>query len=762
MKTEEIIALLKKMTLEEKAAQLTGGNFKDILDLKTQQIKTDSGKQMFPNGIGFFTRIAGSTDFTPAQTAKATNALQKYIMENTRLKIPVLFVTEATSGSLSRNHTLFPGNLNAGAMFDESLTERMGEAVGRELRATGENWALAPVVDTIREFRYGRYEESYGEDIYLTGRNGTAYVNGLQRQGKGVAATLKHFAAQGISDGGRNTAPVHIGERELMNEYIRPFAACIKEAAPAAVMAAYHEIDGIPVHASSHILTEILRDKLHFNGAVVSDGNGIQLVQHYQEYCKNLEEAASVCMNAGVDIELDDVYQRFLVEEVRKGNVSEERLNEAVLRVLNIKNQLGLFENPYIEEEKAKETVMCQKHLELSYQMACESAIMLKNEKVLPIKRSKKIGLVGPLSNRKDFAYGDYSYPTHVKEVYFSCQGMSEEEILARSAFSAVRIEDFDELYHDTATVYEELSKRYQVVQRDLLPDTYNYDQAEDFENYQFDPELLECDVFIAVLGETSGMGYRNDTGESTDRTSITLSKEQQNLLVRLKSLHKPVILVLANGKPVELSLETAICDGILEVFKTGYYGARAICDIIEGNAEPGGRLPVSIPKDIGQCPVYYSQRITGKKQFWRNSYLEMDLAPLYEFGFGLSYTSFQIEAETFVCKKEGVYGRVKIKNTGEQKGSEVLQLYVKKRYGTVAQPERELKWYQKVRLLSGEEQEVSLFLPFEKLAYYNKENRYGVENMELTVMLGTSSQRILYEQVFSLKFEGGWMEAEE
>lgn len=757
MKTQELENLVSKMTLEEKITQLTGGNFKEVLDLKTLTLNQEKAMELFPNSIGYFTRVAGSTDLTPGQVAKATNKLQKFFVEHTRLKIPVLFVTEATSGALARNATLFPGNLSIGSMFDEGLTYEMGEAIGKELRATGENWALAPVVDTIREHRYGRYEESFGEDIHLVARNGVAYVKGLQQDlATGVAATLKHYAAQGISDGGRNTAPIHLNERELLNEYIKPFAACIEEANPATIMAAYHEMDGIPTHASKHLLRDILRDTLKFDGVVVSDGNGVQLIQHYQEYCKTLSEAAAICMNAGVDMELDDVYKRFLAEEVTKGNVTNARIDAAVLRVLTLKNKLGLFENPYIDEAKAAEIVMCAKHLELSYKMACESIILLKNDSVLPINKDKKIGLVGPLSDRKEFAYGDYSYPTHIKEVYYSCAGLSEEEILARSAFSATQINDFEELYHDTTTIYDELKKNYNIVQRDLLPDTYNYDNNNAFESYELDEELRSCDVFVAVLGETSGMGYHNDTGESTDRTSITLSQEQRNLLLCLKELHKPIILVLANGKPVELSLETELCAGIIEAFKTGYYGAKAICGVLDGSVNPGGKLPVTIPKNIGQCPIYYSQRITGKKQFWRNTYLEMDLEPLYEFGFGLSYTQFSIKAEDFCCKKDGIYGKANIKNIGTTSGSEVLQLYVQKRYGSIAQPERELKWYQKIHLQPQEEKAVKIYLPFTELAYYNIDSVYGLENMEVTAMLGTSSKKILKKNTFSLTFEKG------
>ncbi|MFP4697328.1 MAG: glycoside hydrolase family 3 N-terminal domain-containing protein [Eubacteriales bacterium] len=753
----DIVGLLKQMTLEEKVNQLTDGSFKKILDLKTLKIK-ENALDIFPNGIGMFSRVAGSTDLTPREVAIATNNIQKHLIENTRLKIPALFTTEGTSGALARSFTLFPSNLNIGSVFDESKTYLMGDAIGKELRSVGENWALAPVVDIIREYRYGRYEESYGEDTYLVTQNGIAYVKGLQGDMKtGVAATLKHYVAQGISDGGRNAGPVHLAQRELLNEYIVPFEACIKEANPATIMAAYHEIDGVPTHVSKYLLQDILREKLGFEGIIVSDGNGVQLVNHYQEYCKTLEEATTLCMNAGIDIELDNVFQRFLVKEVEKGNVSIERINNAVLRVLNLKEKLGLFENPYVDVNKVEKIVMCRKHIDISYDIAVDSIIMLENKNnILPINKDKKVGLVGPLSNSKKFAYGDYSYPTHVNESYNLCQDLSEEEIMARSLFTMTRSKDFNELFHDTTTIYEELSKRYSVVQRDLLKDTYNYDNDKNFESYSFDKEIRSCDLFVIVLGETSGMGYKNDTGESTDRTSITLSKEQRNLLIRLKELNKPLILVLSNAKPVELTLEKEVCDGILETFKTGYKGAKAICDILDGTVSPSGKLPVTIPKDIGQCPIYYSQRITGKKQFWKNRYLEMDLEPLYEFGYGLSYTKFDVNVVNVEFHNNIIKSDVKVKNIGNVFGKEVIQLYVRKRFTSVAQPDRELKNYKKVSLNPGEEVLMNIDLNIDSLGYYNIDYDFCVENMDLTVMVGTSSKNIIYERTFELIFKGG------
>jgi beta-glucosidase len=751
----DIKRLLSKMTLEEKVAQLSSAPFKKAFDFKGFKTR-ENAKALLPHSVGQVGRIAGSTDLLPREVAKMTNEIQRYFVEETRLNIPVLFATEATGGYLGRNVTLFPSNLNVGACFNENYAFLMGEAISKEMRSMGENWALAPVVDIIREFRYGRFEEAFSEDTFLVTRNGVNYVKGLQGEdlSTGVAACLKHYIAQGISDGGRNTGPVHLSDNEILNEYSIPFQACIKEANAATVMAAYHEISGIPCHVSKKLLTDYLRDEFGFDGFVVSDGSGISLVHNFQEFCESYEKAGTLAINAGIDMELDGVFSKYLSDEVKKGNVSEDRLNEAVLRVLKLKEDLGLFENPYVDIDKVDEIIACARHLDIAYQIAVNSIIMLENKNnTLPLSTEKKIGLVGYLSNHKDFAYGDYSYPTHVKEQIFECQDLEEHEIVARCMFTQAHTETYDELYHDIQTIDDGLKDIYSVVQRDLLPQTYNYNKDKDFENYTLDEELRSCDVFVVVVGETTGMGFYNETGESTDRVVITLSQEQRNLIKNIKALGKPVIIILSNAKPVELTLEAELCDAMLEVFKVGHMGAKAIADIISGKVSPSGKLPVTIPKHQGQCPIYYSQRITGKKQFWRDSYLEMDLSPLYEFGYGLSYTEFDINVKDFKIDNNSITAKLDIKNIGNYAGAEVIQLYVKKRYGSIAFPDKELKYYKKVDLAINESKTIDINIDIASLYYYNADNIFGIENIKVTAMLGTSATKILKEVSADLKF---------
>ncbi|MDO3408274.1 glycoside hydrolase family 3 N-terminal domain-containing protein [Saccharibacillus sp. CPCC 101409] len=753
------------MTLEEKIAQLTSARTGSMIsDVENFVFSAELTAKNVPHGCGYIGRIGGATDLLPAEMARAMNEIQKHFMEETRLGIPVLFMTEATSGVLSRNHTLFPQNIGAGAMFDEEPVREMADAMRREMTATGERWALGPVVDVIRDHRYGRYEESFGEDVYLASRYGSAYVRGLQSDDltRGVAATLKHFVAQGISDGGRNCGPVHVTDRELLDGYAVPFEAAIREAGALSVMAAYHEIDQVPVHASSHILRDLLQDKLGFDGLTVSDGNGIQLIQSFQEYCGTQEEAVKLALEAGIECELDFMFTQYLQGLVERGEVKQALVDAAVRKVLSLKFRLGLFDRPYVDESAVDASVCAPDMVELSKRMALRSMTLLKNEDgILPLNPSfKKIAVIGPLAHVKEFAYSDYSYPAHIEDMYYSSEGLTEEEVLARTLFFKKKNTRYEDLYHDMHTVYEALKSALpetEVVYSAGLKDTYDYHGDADF--YRIDEAVdaaRDADVIIAVCGDTSGMGRENDSGESTDRVEIGLSQEQKKLLRDLKETGRPVVLVLCNGRPLELLEESESMDAILEAWKPGMRGAEAIAETLTGAYNPGGKLPVTLPKALGQLPVHYSQLATGHKQFWRGKYLEMDLAPLYPFGYGLSYTTFEAENAKFELTDSGVKIEADVLNTGEDGGDQVVQVYVRKKYASVLQPERELKAYKRVSIPAGGRASLVFEILFDSIGYHDREMKLVLENVQLDVMLGFSSQDIRAEKTFKLEFEGG------
>lgn len=754
--------LLSRMTPEEKAAQLTSSRLGHLISDTRCTFAPGKARKKTPHGCAYINRVGGATDLKPQEIAETTNRIQKFFLEETRLGIPVIFLTEATSGVLSRGHTHFPQNIGAGAMFNEKLIKKMGDAVRKEMTATGERMALAPVVDVIRDHRYGRFEESFGEDPYLVAQAGKAYTEGLQAGDlkNGIAATLKHFVAQGISEGGRNCAPVHITEREILDTYGIPFAATIREAGVSAVMAAYHALDGVPCHASKKIITEILKEKFGFSGLIVSDGNGIQLLKTFQEYCESEEEAVKLALNAGIECELDNMYEKHLVNLLQQGEIEEKIINSAVKKVLSLKFELGLFDDPYVKPEQAVETVSCPVHLDLSRKMARQTMTLLKNNGILPLdKNCGDIALIGPLANNKKFAYGDYSYPTHIEEMYQLSEDLTEEEVLARTLFFKREETKFSDLFHDTPTIYEKMqeyiSPQTEIHYAPGLKDTHNYNDNSDF--YQISEAVKTAEkagIIIAVCGDTSGIGWENDSGEAVDRAEITLSRPQRKLLRKLKKLGKPIILILCNGRPLELSYEAENMDAILETWKPGQQGAEAICDVLFGDYNPAGRLPVTLPRHQGQLPVYYSRLASGKKQFWHDTYLEVGLDPLYEFGFGLSYTTFAYSNIKMEKNDRGIRVKANIKNTGEKMGEEVIQVYVRKKFTSVLQPERELKAYRRISLAPGEKKTVEFTILYSSLAYHTEDDGPLLEDCSLDVMVGSSSEKIHKKQEFQLKFK--------
>lgn len=764
-RTDDLVA---RMTLEEKIAQLTSARTGSMIsNVENFIFSPELTKKNVPHGCGYIARIGGATDLMPREIAKVMNTIQRHFIEETRLGIPVLFMTEATSGVLSRAHTLYPQNIGAGSMFDEEPIRHMADAMRREMIATGERWALGPVVDVIRDHRYGRYEESFGEDIYLTSQYGVAYVQGLQSEDltQGVIATLKHFVAQGISDGGRNCAPIHVTDRELLDGYAIPFAAAIRDAGALSVMAAYHEIDQVPVHASTHILRDILRDKLGFEGLTVSDGNGVQLLQSFHEYCKTQEEATKLVLEAGIESEIDFLFNEYLGGLVERGEVDMALVDAAVHKVLSIKFRIGLFDRPYVDEEQVDDSICTPEMVALSKHMAQRSMTLLKNEdQILPLDptnpKLRKVAVIGPLAHVKEFAYSDYSYPTHIEDMYYGSEGLTEEEVLARTLFFKKKSTRYEDLYHDVPTVFEALQAALphsEVVYAQGLKDTYNYLGSDDFENIDEAVAIAQdADVIIAVCGDTSGMGFQNDSGESTDRVEISLSHEQKKLLRALHATGRPVVLVLCNARPLELLEESQSMSAILEAWKPGMCGAEVIAETLIGVNNPGGKLSVTLPKALGQLPVYYSQLATGHKQFWRQTYLEMDLAPLYPFGYGLSYTSFEADNVEMVQHQDGITIKAAVRNSGACAGDEVVQIYVRKKYGSILQPERELKAYKRITLAAGEQAQLSFDISFDSIGYHNADMQLVLENVQLDVMLGFSSQHILAEQSFQLDFENG------
>ncbi|MEM2739288.1 MAG: glycoside hydrolase family 3 N-terminal domain-containing protein [Candidatus Bathyarchaeia archaeon] len=707
------------MTLEEKIAQLSSIEVSKLLD--GRRFSVDKARELIRYGIGQITRVSGSRiGLTPREAAEVANAIQKFLREETKLGIPAIVHEECLAGFMAVNATSFPQAINLASTWNPQLVERVAEAIRIQMRAVGAHQGLAPVLDIARDPRWGRTEETYGEDPYLVACIGVAYIRGLQGSDLryGVVATPKHFVAHGIPEGGRNCAPVHVSPRELREIFMFPFEAAIEEAGSLSLMNAYHDIDGIPCAASRELLTDILRGEWGFQGYVVSDYGAIRMLKTFHLVALDEKDAAIQALEAGIDIELPDrlCYGEPLLQAVHEGLVSEELIDVAVSRILRVKILLGLFEDPYVDAERAPSLFDTEENRMLALQAARESIILLKNDGVLPIPSSvKSIAVVGPNAASTRCLLGDYSYTVHT-----------------RMAVDAVRVVSVLEGLKNRAPF--SCSIGYAMGCDVSSESTEGFDEA---------VALAEkSDIVVAVLGEVSGLFGSGLSGEGNDRVSLRLPGVQEELVEALHRTGKPLVLVLVNGRPLILDRIVDKCQAIIEAWFPGEEGGNALADVIFGYYNPAGRLPISIPKETGQIPVYYSRRPSSFR-----GYVSMDAKPLYPFGYGLSYTRFDymgLDISPSRIQPNG-YIEVKfdVKNIGTRPGDEVVQLYVYKEVSSVARPTRELKGFKRIPIGVDETKKVRFKLWAEQLAFHDRCMKLTVEPGVYTVMVGGSSEDI-------------------
>lgn len=711
--------LLSRMTLEEKVAQLYSVDVSKLLD--GRRFSVEKARELLKHGVGQITRVSGSRiGLTPREAAEVANAIQRFLREETRLGIPAIVHEECLAGFMAFNATSFPQAINLASTWNPQLVERVAEVIRRQMRAVGAHQGLAPVLDIARDPRWGRTEETYGEDPYLAASMGVAYIRGLQGSDirYGVVATPKHFVAHGVPEGGRNLAPVHVSPRELREVFMFPFEAAVKCAGALSLMNAYHDIDGIPCAASRELLTDILRGEWGFQGYVVSDYGAIRMLKTFHLVAYDEKDAAVQALEAGIDVELPDrlCYGDPLLQAVREGLISEELVDIAVARVLRVKFLLGLFEDPYVDVDRAPSLFDTEEDRNLALQVARESIILLKNDGILPIPRDiRSIAVVGPNAASTRCLLGDYSYTAHL-----------------RTAVDAVRI----------VSVLDGIKSR--------VPSSCNvyYAMGCDVSSISkegFDEAIAiaeKSDVVVAVLGETSGLFGSGLSGEGNDRVDLRLPGVQEEFVEALHSVGKPLILVLVNGRPLILDRIVDKCRAIIEAWFPGEEGGNAIADILFGYYNPAGRLPISIPKETGQIPVYYSRRPSSFR-----SYISMDAKPLYPFGHGLSYTSFNyrdLEVSPSRIQPNGyVEVKFRVENTGTRSGEEVVQLYIRKDTPSVSRPVKELKGFKRIPVNVGEVKTVRFKLWAEQLAFYDRRMKLAVEPGVYTVMVGSSSEDI-------------------
>jgi len=711
--------LLSKMTLEEKIAQL--GSIPSGKLIENGKFSREKAKELLKNGIGQITRVAGYAEREPEESIELINEIQKFLKEETRLSIPAIIHEECLSGLMTKGATTFPQAIGMASTFEPDDIQKMTSIIRKEMKALGVHQGLSPVLDIPRDPRWGRTEETFGEDPYLVSKMAESYIKGLQGEDwkEGIIATAKHFTAYGISEGGRNLGPARVSERELREVFLFPFEVAIRKANAGSVMNAYHEIDGVPCASSKFLLTKILREEWGFKGFVVSDYSAIEMLHTFHKVAKDLETAAIKALEAGIEIELPETkcYGEALLSAVREGKISISVIDTAVARVLRAKILLGLLDdNIYTDSKKVRAILDNPEHRAFARELARKSIVLLKNDGILPIsKEVKTIAVIGPSADSTKNLHGDYSYTSHIAGVADGVRTVTVLEGIKNKVSSETTI-----LYAKGCELNDESKEGFK--------------EALDIAS--------KADVIIAVMGENSGLFKRGISGEGNDRTDLKLPGVQEELLKALKEVGKPIVLVLVNGRPLSIKWEEENIPAILEAWYPGEEGGNAIADVIFGDYNPGGKLPISFPKDVGQIPVYYNRKPSAFSE-----YLTMDTKPLFPFGHGLSYTTFEYSDLKITPEKVLPGGYVdisfKVKNTGNIDGDEVVQLYIHDEWASVERPVKELKGFKRIHLKAGEEKKVTFRLFTEQLAFYDEAMRFVVEAGTFEVMVGSSSEDI-------------------
>jgi beta-xylosidase len=737
--------LLARMTLDEKLAQI-GGVWSSRL-LADGAFSHDAASALLVHGIGHVTRIGGATVLGPRESATFTNAIQRFLREETRLGIPAVVHEESCAGYTAKGATCFPQAIGLAATFEPALVEAMACAIREQMLAVGARHTLAPVLDVARDPRWGRLEETFGEDPWLIAQMGMAYVRGIQgRLADGVAATGKHFVGYGASEGGMNWAPAHLGARELRDVYVFPFEAAIREAGLASIMNAYHELDGIPCGGSQGLLTDLLHGEIGFDGVVVADYFTVDTLHAYHRFAADKADAARRALEAGLDVELPalDCFGTPLRQAVEGGLVPTALVDRAARRVLRTKLQLGLFEQPYVDAEAAPRVFDTAPQRALARELARKSIVLLKNDGgLLPLRKDlHRLAVIGPSAASVRVLQGDYHYPAHLEIVF----GAIEEHAPAARAGTSPRVnlgDHFPVMVSLLDGIRGAVSAGTEVVVArgcDLV------DPGEDGFAHAV-VAAREADVAILCVGGKSGLVDGCTSGESVDRCTLDLPGVQQRLVEAVVATGTPAVVVLVDGRPLALPWIAEHAPAVLHAWLPGEEGGRAVADVLFGDADPGGRLPVSMPRAVGQVPVFYGHKPSGGRSHWKGAYADGPPSPLFVFGHGLSYARFAHRGLTLSRTEAGADDVVEIgctvENTGDRAGEEVVQLYVRDEVGRVTRPVQELRGFARVALTPGGRARITFSLAVRALAFHDVAMRRIVEPGTIAVMVGASSDDV-------------------
>ena len=718
---ERVADLLGRMTLEEKIAQMSLVGWPTPLD-------PEKMAELLHNGAGEIFGLGDSR--TPAETAVFYNRIQHFLVEKTRLGIPVISINEALHGCMARGNTSFPQAIALASTWNTALIQQVFTVAAKEMRSHGGIHALSPVLDLARDPRWGRTEETYGEDPFLVSRMGVAAIRGLQGETlpvgpEHVMATAKHFAVHGQPEGGVNCSPAYYGEREIREYFLKPFQAAVTEAKVQCVMASYNEIDGIPAHVNDWLLSRVLRQEWAFQGFITSDGLAIRQLVELHQIAENYSEAARLALKAGIDFELDHCFPT-LLEQIRKGQVDIQLIDTAVGRLLQAKFALGLFENPFVDVGWAAGLVNCEAHRQLALQAAHQAAVLLKNENhILPLDPAalRNLAIIGP--NAADLHLGGYSFDP--------LRGSSLLDGLRERLGDSVKI-GYAEGCHITEGVQGwQAWHRDEVIPGDPIEDTRRIASAVETARL--------ADIIILALGENESTCREGwDANHLGDRDSLDLPGRQNDLANAIFALGKPVIVLLFNGRPLSINLLAEKADAILECWYLGQETGLAAADLLFGAANPGGKLPITFPRTVGQIPAYYYHKSTA-----RRGYVLSDITPLYSFGFGLSYTTFSYSKPRLgsdqISPDQTTTVSVDVTNTGRCTGDEVVQLYIHDTLSNkVTRPVKLLKGFQRITLQPGKTKTITFPIGREQLEFLDEAMHPVVESGEFEILVGGSS----------------------
>ena len=745
---ERVRDLLGRMTLDEKVAQMMCVWMEkpnDNTGIPQSQLpfggkfSQELAKQKIPNGIGQFARQREL--FGPKDSAEYANATQKWLLENTRLGIPAVFHDEILHGAMSGGSTVFPTPLSLSSSWDTDLISRVFTVAARQTRIRGTQHVLGPNMDLARDPRWGRTEETYGEDPYLTSRmivslvkavQGNATYDNPKIDGTHVIATGKHFAGHGQPEGGNNIAPVNVSERLLRETHFVPFESAVKEASLFSVMPAYHEIDGVPVHANRWMLDTVLRKEWGFRGTVVSDYYAMSELEKRHKVAADKADAARQALEAGLDVELPDPdVNKTLVEQVKAGKIPETLIDQAVSRILYQKFQLGLFEDPFVDPTNAAKMTDTAEDRNLAAEAARRSIILLKNDKnMLPLDRTKlkSIAVIGPNADRAHL--GGYTDPNPPRTVSI-LDGVKNKvgSAVKVNYAEGVRItKEGGNWFGDTSTLNDAASDQKLIDEAVKVAKT--------------------SDKVILVIGgneDTNKEGWaENHLG---DRDSLDLVGRQNDLVKAVLATGKPTAVFLINSGPLAVNYIAENVPAILEGFYLGEETGTAAADVLFGDYNPGGKLPVSFPRSTGQLPIYYNHKPTA-----RRGYLYSTTAPLYPFGYGLSYTTFQYSnlqiTRSRIRPDEETTVTLDVTNTGKVRGDEVAQMYIRDEVSSVTRPVKELKDFARISINPGETKKITFMITPAKLSLYDREMKRVVEAGTFQVMVGGNSRDLIAKPI--------------